>query len=244
MSMLSVLTYDILNKTVLTIDTLITTSKTFCVDEFAVYSYMAQGAAIVAHLPYVPITLLGISYMSPEMCWTLDPSINAYANDNRLFLWVQFVLQSLTTVGSVNPDIVWIREISAALSLIMFYNFFNLTTPSSYKNSIDSYKLSYIIAICIFGLFSIEYIPVMLSCFIVAVSLECAVPGAFELLTPDGRITLLYCLAVSSAVMLAESVNFSESMELGFNLIFWQVFGSVVDVIILSPRPGRFITAD
>lgn len=242
--MLSVLTYDIVNTTVMSIDTLNTTSKTFCVNELTLYSYMAEGAAIVAHLPYIPITFLGISYMSPEMCWTLNPSVNAYANENRLFLWVQFVLQSITTIGSINPDIVCIKEISAALYLIMFYNFFNLTTPTSSKNSIDSYKISYVIAICMFGLFSIEYIPVMLSGFIVAVSLEFAIPGAFDLLTPDGRITLLYCLAISSTVMLVESIKYSEIMGLGFNLIFWQVFSSVVDVIILSPRPGRFITAD
>jgi len=241
---ISIATYDLINKSVLFTDSLSTTTTYVCLDAQTVHSYFTYGASTVSQLPYTPALLLGISYMSPEMCQTLDANLNSYASENRLFLWVQFALQSLMTVVSINPDVAWVKETSAALAFILLYNFFSLTTPVVSKNSIDSYTASCAIAICMFGLLSIQYIPVMLSGFIVAFSLEFTIPGAFNLLTPDGRLVLLKCLILSSAIMLLETINFIDKSSLGFNLVFWQACGSVVDIIILSPRPGRFITVD
>jgi hypothetical protein len=241
---ISIATYDLINKSVMFTDSLSTTTTYVCLDAHNVHSYFTYGASILSQLPYTPALLLGISYMSPEMCHTLDTNVNSYACENRLFLWVQFALQSLMTVVIINPDVAWVRETSAALAFILLYNFFSLTTPIASKNSIDSYTASCAIAICMFGLLSIQYIPVMLSGFIVAFSLEFTIPGAFNLLTPDGRLVLLKCLILSSAIMLLETVNVIDNSGLGFNLVFWQACGSVVDIIVLSPRPGRFITVD
>ena len=241
---ISIATYDLINKSALFTDSLSTTSTYVCLDAQTVHSYFTYGASIVSQLPYTPALLLGISYMSPEMCQTLDTNVNSYACENRLFLWVQFVVQSLMTVGSINPDLVWVQETSAALAFILLYNFFSLTTPLASKNSIDSYTASCAIAICMFGLLSIQYIPVMLSGFIVAFSLEFTIPGAFNLLTPDGRLILLKCMILSSAIMLLETINFIDKGGLGFNLVFWQACGSVVDIVVLTPRPGRFIAVD
>ena len=241
---ISIGTYDLINKSVMFTDSLSTTTTYVCLDSQTVHSYFTYGASIVSQLPYTPALLLGISYMSPEMCQTLDTNVNSYACENRLFLWVQFALQSLMTIVSINPDVAWVQETSAALAFILLYNFFSLTTPLASKNSIDSYTASCAIAICMFGLLSIQYIPVMLSGFIVAFSLEFTIPGAFNLLTPDGRLILLKCLILSSAIMLLETINFIDKSGLGFNLVFWQACGSVVDIIVLSPRPGRFIAVD
>jgi hypothetical protein len=241
---ISIATYDFINKSFLFSDSLSTSTIYVCLDTPTIHSYLTYGASIVTRLPYTPALLLGISYMSPEMCQTLDTNVNSYACENRLFLWVQFALQSLITVGSINPDVAWVQETSAALAFILLYNFFSLMTPIVSKKSIDSYTASCAIAICMFGLLSIQYIPVMLSGFIVAFSLEFTIPGAFNLLTPDGRLVLLKCLILSSAIMLLETVNVIDNNGLGFNLVFWQACGSVVDIIVLSPRPGRFITAD
>jgi hypothetical protein len=55
---------------------------------------------------------------------------------------------------------------------------------------------------------------------------------------------LLNCVIASTTVMLIESIDAGKNEGLAFNLIFWQVCVSVVDIIILTPRPGKFIMVD
>ena len=236
------------------VDIITTTNLPFCEKPFAITPYMAQGASAIAHLPYVPALFLGISYASPEMCPTLNPTCNEYANENRLFLWIQFALQLFTSVGGhmiPNPRAVLSQEISIALAFILLYNFFNLTTPQQSKQLIDAKTVSMIIAMSVAGFLSVGLIPIIFVGFGTALSLEMIVPNAFGLLTPDARLALLYPFAACVGTLLIETAgcnwlmsNISSSCpwHVAFDILFWQVLASSVDVVILSPRPGRFIT--
>jgi hypothetical protein len=236
------------------VDIITTTNLPFCEKPFAITPYMAQGASAIAHLPYVPALFLGISYASPEMCPTLNPTCSEYANENRLFLWIQFALQLFTSVGGhmmPNPRAVLSQEISIALAFILLYNFFNLTTPYESKRLIDAKTVSMIIAMSVAGFLSVGLIPIIFVGFGTALSLEMIVPNAFGLLTPDARLALLYPFAACVGTLLIETAgcnwlmsNISSSCpwHVAFDILFWQVLASSVDVVILSPRPGRFIT--
>ena len=228
----------------------------FCEKPLAITPYMAQGASAIAHLPYIPALFLGISYASPEMCPTLNPTCSEYANENRLFLWIQFALQLFTSVGGhmiPNPRAVLSQEISIALAFILLYNFFNLTTPYRSKQLIDAKTVSMIIAMSVAGFLSVGLIPIIFVGFGVALSLELIVPNAFGLLTPDARLALLYPFGACVGTLMIETVgcnwlmaNVSASCpwHVAFDILFWQVLASSVDVVILSPRPGRFIKID
>ena len=235
------------------LDILTTPNLAFCEKPFSVTPFMAQGASAIAHLPYVPSLLLGISYASPEMCATLNPECNSYARENILFLWIQFVLQLFTSVGGhmiPNPRAVLSQEISIALSFILLYNFFNLTTPNNSKNAVDSQTVSMVIALCVSGFLTVGLLPIMLVGFAVAVSIEFIIPGAFSLLTPNGRLVLFYSFLTCAVSLFIETIGcnwlFSDECpwHVVFDLLFWQVLGSAVDVVILSPRPGRFLLLD
>ena len=228
----------------------------FCEKPFAITPYMAQGASAIAHLPYVPALFLGISYASPEMCDTLNPEFSEFASENRLFLWIQFALQLFTSVGGhmiPNPRAVFSQEISIALAFILLYNFFNLTTPQQSKQLIDAQTVSMIIAMSVAGFLAVGLMPIIFVGFAVAVSLELIVPNSFGLLTPDARLSLLYPFAACVGTLLIETIGCNWLMSnvsancpwhVAFDILFWQVLASSVDVVILSPRPGRFITAE
>jgi len=219
----------------------------FCENPFSVTPFMSQGASAIAHLPYIPSLLLGISYFSPEMCETLNPECNSYARDNRLFLWIQFALQLFTSVVSLDTRAFLSDEISIALSYILLYNFFNMTTPNVSKNTIDTQSVSLVIALCASGFLTVGLLPVILVGFIVAISVEFIIPGSFSLLTQKGRLILLYSFLTCMASLLIETIGCVSDdcpWHVIFNLLFWQVLGSVVDVVILTPRPGHLLLLD
>lgn len=251
---ISATTYNWVSENESYVEIMYTPNLPFCEKPFAITPYIAQGASAIAHLPYVPALFLGISYASPEMCYTLNPECSEFAHENRLFLWVQFALQLFTSVGGhmiPNPRAVLSQEISIALAFILLYNFFNLTTPQKSKQLIDAKTVSMIIAMSVAGFLSVGLIPIIFVGFGVALSLELIVPDAFGLLTPDARLALLYPFAACVGTLLIETVGCNWLMSnisstcpwhVAFDILFWQVLASSVDVVILSPRPGRFIT--
>jgi hypothetical protein len=181
------------------------------------------------------------------MCETLNPECNSYARDNRLFLWIQFALQLFTSVVSLDTRAFLSDEISIALSYILLYNFFNLTTPNVSKNTIDTQSVSLVIALCASGFLAVGLLPVILVGFILAISVEFIIPGSFSLLTQKGRLILLYSFLTCMVSLLIETISCVSDdcpWHVVFNLLFWQVLGSVVDVVILTPRPGHLLLLD
>jgi hypothetical protein len=179
-----------------------------------------------------------------------------YARENRLFMWVQFALQLFTSVGGhmiPNPRAVLSQEISIAISFILLYNFFNLTTPHRSKQLIDAETVSAVILIAVAGFLAVGLMPIIVIGFAVAISLEFVIPNAFGLLTPDARLALLYPFGACAVALLIETFGCNWLMQnvssncpwhVVFDILFWQVLASAVDVVVLSPRPGRFIEKD
>jgi hypothetical protein len=80
-----------------------------------------------------------------------------------------------------------------------------------------------------------------------------AFPDAFGLITLDGQNILFSIFALASSVLVMETLGcdwFMENVSLNypyhllFDLLFWQVLGSAVDVIIMSPKNGHFVLED
>ncbi len=249
-------TYNWFASDVVYSDIINTPNLPFCEKPFAMTPYMAQGASAIAHLPYVPALFLGISYVSPEMCDSLNVGSCKYAYDNRLFLWIQFALQLFTSISGhmiPNPRIALSQEISIALAFILLYNVFNLTTPHQSRQMIDAQSVSIVIAISVSGFLTVGLLPIIFVSFAVTLLLELVIPNSFGLLTPNARLMLLYPFAICAITLLVETMGCNWLMNhisaecpwhVVFDILFWQVLGSALDVVILSPRPGRFIMDD
>ena len=82
------------------------------------------------------------------------------------------------------------------------------------------------------------------SLIVIAIALEFIIPGAFSLLTTKGRLILLYSFLICAISIFIETIGCISQWHVVFDLLFWQVLGSVVDVVILSPRPGRFLLSE
>ena len=209
----------------------------FCEKTFTSNTHILQRASAIAHLPYVPALFLGISYESPEILHITS------SKETRLFLWVQFAMQLFTSFGDHIMANSLSRDISTALSLMLLYNFYNITTPTQ---SIDARSASVVIAISVAGYLASGTIPIIVIGFTMAILLEAIIPNSFGLLTPDARLMLLYPFVACAVTLLVETIGLSSTYpwHVVYDIIFWQVLGSTVDVVILSPRPGRFIMAE
>ncbi|MFY7729256.1 MAG: hypothetical protein ACOVRN_07050, partial [Flavobacterium sp.] len=61
------------------------------------------------------------------------------------------------------------------------------------------------------------------------------------------RLALLYPFGACIVTLLIETLGRTCNvcpLYPAFDILFWQVLASSVDVVILSPRPGRFIKSD
>jgi hypothetical protein len=233
----------------------LTPNLPFCEPPFVATQYMAQGASAMAHLPYVPSLLLGISYASPELMPALNVHSNIYASENRALLWLQFSLHLFTSVGGhmlPNPRAVFCQEISIALAFALLYKIFALTTTESAKRRIGARNVTAFVTACIIGYLTVGLMPIIFTCFLLVVVMQFVVKDSFGLITPHGRRVLLYIFGVASTVLVLETVccdwlfqhvSSKCPYHLLFDLLFWQVLGSAVDVVVLSPRPSKFLLA-
>ena len=228
----------------------------FCETPFAVTPYMAQGASAMAHLPYVPVLLLAIGSVSPETIPTLDNKANHRAHKVKQLLWIQTALQTITSLGGhmlPNPRVVMNQEISISIAFLLLYSFFDLTTPERSKWIVDYNAFVAVAAMSIYGYVYFGLIPVIFTVFASSLALSYTIKGAFGLLTPYSRLTLLYIFVPTATVLAVETVacdwllanvSYLLPWHLLFDILFWQVLGSAIDVIVISPVPGRFMIDD
>ena len=225
----------------------------FCETPFAMTPYMAQGASAMAHLPYVPILLLGIYYTCPEI-------ISSFKSENshkiKKLLWTQTVLQLFTSLGGhmlPNPRAVLNQEISITIAFAFLYLFFDFTTSHKNMCAIDVRSFVCVVMISIIGYIKFGLMPIIFTLFTSAVSLSFVIKFAFGLLTPHSRTILLSIFIPTSVVLVIETVacewllknvSYLLPWHLLFDILFWQVLGSAIDVIIVSPIPGRFMLED
>jgi hypothetical protein len=95
--------------------------------------------------------------------------------------------------------------------------------------------------------------PVIFTVFSASLAMSYTIKDAFGLLTPYSRSTLLYIFLPTATVLAVETVacdwlltnvSFLLPWHLLFDILFWQVLGSAIDVIVISPVPGRFMNND
>lgn len=229
-------------------DAAMTPNLPFCETPFAMTPYMAQGASAMAHFPYVPLMLLGIFYASPDIV----PSFTG-PNSNKIknLLWVQTALQIFTSVGGhmlPNPRMVLNQEISISLAFVFLYLFFDFTTTDKWL--IDFGAFASVTVISITGYLCFGIMPIIFTLFVVAVALSYMITNAFGLLTDYSSLLLLTIFIPTVIVLAVETVacdwlqsNISYLLpyHLLFDILFWQVLGSAIDIIVISPIPGRFL---
>jgi len=224
----------------------------FCEMPFAITPFMAQGASALAHLPYVPAFLLGVSYVSPDTIPTLN---SKYAFEINKLLWTQFALQTFTSIGHMipNPRVVLAQEISIIITFHFLFAFLELTTPKKSKFLFKWKAFTLFTSIFMFGYFVIGLMPVIFTGFITIVILGCAIQDAFGLITSQGRFILLATFVPTAIILFVETnscgwlqanISATAPWHLLFDIMFWQVVGSAIDVILISPRPGAFLMID
>jgi hypothetical protein len=224
----------------------------FCEMPFAITPFMAQGASALAHLPYVPAFLLGVSYVSPDTIPTLN---SKYAFEINKLLWTQFALQTFTSIGHMipNPRVVLAQEISIIITFYFLFAFLELTTPKKSKFLFKWKAFALFTSIFMFGYFVIGLMPVIFTGFITIVILGYAIQDAFGLITRRGRFILLSTFVPTAIILFVETtscgwlqanISATAPWHLLFDIMFWQVVGSAIDVILISPRPGAFLMID
>lgn len=235
---------------------LMTPNLPFCETPFAITPYMAQGASAMAHLPYVPVLLLAIGSVSSETIPALDNRTNPRAHKIKQMLWIQTGLQTITSLGGhmlPNPRIVMNQETSIAISFLLLYSFFDLTTSERSRWFVNLNAFIIFAFLSIFGYVWFGLMPVIFTVFAASLAMSYTVKGAFGLLTPYSRTTLLYIFVPTATVLAVETVacdwlltnvSYLLPWHLLFDILFWQVLGSAIDVIVISPVPGRFMVND
>jgi hypothetical protein len=228
----------------------------FCETPFAMTPYMAQGASAMAHLPYVPVLLLAIGSISPETIPTLDIRINDRAHKIKHMLWIQTGLQTITSIGGhmlPNPRVVMNQEISIIIAFLLLYSFFDIATPKRSRCIVDFNAFAAVASMSIVGYLWFGLMPVIFTVFAASLAMSYTIKDAFGLLTPYSRSTLLYIFVPTATVLAVETVacdwlltnvSFLLPWHLLFDILFWQVLGSAIDVIVISPVPGRFMNHD
>ena len=228
----------------------LTPNLPFCEQPFAMTPYMAQGASALAHLPYIPLFLLGVAYNCPE---TIPSLVGPHAADIRSFLWWQTSLQLFTSIGGhilPNPRMIINQEISILLAFVCLFKILKLTTPEK-ANSLVNWKVFSVVAITSVGCYlTIGLMPVIFMCFAASLSLGAFIRDAFGLITRRGNDVLLGTFIPAACVLLFETIscqwlqtNISLMVpwHLLFDILFWQLVGTTIDLVIISPRPGQFL---
>ena len=216
----------------------------FCEPPYELSSTISQPASMIAHLPYVPILLLVVARPPPHAAAT------------RLLI-VQSALQIWTALAGHalgNPRAVRTQEVSIVLVGLAFHALIQSVSARPRPNTPPpgllggmlgepaNEVLATFIGICLwylaFGLWSAIVVGLVVLVAVVAHA------DIFGRLSP----TAITTLAVSTPLMfcmLAAEVTFCASLlrisrvpwHVPFDVVFWQVYWSVIDVIALA-KPG------
>ena len=238
----------------------LTPNLPFCETPFAVSPWAAQGASMLAHMPYVPSILLALSYVSPTMIPTLD--INGAPNEQkkreagllRNMLWLQWSLQFFTAVGGhglPNPRMIANQEISIVLAFTLLFVIIKISTPTS-VGTLDWKLALAVTCMPVVCFLTIGLMPVIFMSFISALFLGTLFKGAFSLFTPRADKVLLATFVPTLMILAVETFACDYLMGLStqtpwhmlFDILFWQVVGSALDIVMITPRNGHFMTED
>ncbi|GMH54612.1 hypothetical protein TL16_g01710 [Triparma laevis f. inornata] len=231
----------------------------FCEQPFAASPWMAQGASAMAHLPFFQSIILALAYFSPTVIPTLDENNVNHGGKRdavalKRLLWTQWALQFYTSVGGhmlPNPRMIANQEFSISLAFAFLFQLVKFTTDERY-NLLD-WKIAATITGFLVALFlTIGLMPVIFLGFFGAVIIGTMFEGAFGRFKPYASKLLLMCFVPTIAILavettacdyLQEHVSASAPWHFAFDVALWQVVGSALNVVLITPAPGPFLTA-
>jgi hypothetical protein len=201
------------------------------------------------------VILLSLAKFSPTILPSLNETLNPRAEAAKDILKLQSVLQAFTSIGHIipNPRMIFSQELSIVLSFTLLCMILRYTTP---KRIYIPAGWKVVTALCIVPLVmfvTIGLLPVIyISCF---AAIACAqyFKGAFSLVTPSGNRILLVMLLSTLTVLAVETLCCNGLQDLlgkdlpyhlVFDICFWQVIGSALDVVVCTPTPSKFMYAD
>ncbi|GMH59040.1 hypothetical protein TrST_g10270 [Triparma strigata] len=230
----------------------------FCEQPFAASPWMAQGASAMAHLPFFQSIILALAYFSPTVLPTLDENNTSHGGKKdavalKRLLWTQWALQFYTSVGGhmlPNPRMIANQEFSISLAFAFLFQLVKFTTDERY-NLLD-WKIAAAITGFLITLFlTVGLMPVIFLGFFCAVIIGTMFEGAFGRFTPYASKVLLGLFVPTALILAVESlgcdylqtnVSASAPWHFAFDIALWQVVGSALDLVLITPAPGPFLT--
>ncbi|GMI35737.1 hypothetical protein TeGR_g11657 [Tetraparma gracilis] len=223
----------------------LTPNLPFCEEPYALSPYLAQAGSCLAHAPYVPLVLLGVSSFSPSALPGLDARRSPDAGGARRLLVLQAAIQAFTALGGhalPNPRAVANQEVSIFLTYIFLLLLFTHLTPSG-RNEVTAGAALLLCAAPVAFYAAAGLLPTIFSTFLGVLLLGCAVPGAFGRLTPRATSLLVATFLAAGALLVLEtlSCDFLQGIardvpyHLAFDIAFWQVVGGALDVVLVTP---------
>ncbi len=206
----------------------------------------------MAHLPFVPSIILGLTYFEPGIIPTLNPKVHGKrAKDARRILWLQFALQAYTGIfghAIPNPRVVFNQEMSISLAFTLLFALVRYSTPE--EKNVIGWKLALGLTVAPVMMFlTVGLLPVVFLSFFAAIFVGSTFEGAFGKFTPAADRLLLSVFVPTVAILgvetfaceyLQQEVGATVPWHLLFDLLFWQVVGTALDVVVIAP-PGRFM---
>jgi hypothetical protein len=197
-----------------------------------------DNTQFVARFPYIPAFLLSMSYLYPEMMSTLNIYDDRNAILTRLVLWLQFSLQILASFDNMIHQSIYEAGCLTIGTTILFV-LFRLTSAKCIGDRVSIEMFSTIQIFVIVGYILYGLMCSLFITFGLIVILMPFLPGAFDLITRNG-VTILYSVAIPSMAIFALYVM-SSSFATMNDLCICQLFGSIFDLVIVSPRPGKYL---
>ena len=201
-------------------------------------SIQSECSRFLAHLPYIPSFLLGISYTYPDTISSLNVNINHDAHLVRMFLWFQFWLQAFASVGRGLGTILF-EEMVIMFGTSMVYTLFQLSSPTKTSELITVNRFSTVLCLLVSGYLLYGLNSTIFLIFGLIMTMYPFLQDAFSLITLDGYAIVVYTFipVISTYVI---SIAFP-SIQIVYDILLCQVMGSIVDFIIISPRPGMLM---
>jgi len=125
------------------------------------------------------------------------------------------------------------------LGMSMFYIFFQLATPTKTARSIDIDRFATLLHVLVAGYLLYGLNTVSFIIFGLIVVLQPFVRDAFSLITSEGYTILLYTavpILITNVVCIVIPAT-----QIVCDILLFQVMGSVIDFILISPRPGMLL---
>ena len=214
----------------------------------------------MAHMPYVPLVILALQGISPTIIPHLDIKNGPdpkNARRIRAMLWLQVAVQAYTGIGGhvlPNPRMIMNQEVSIILTFSLLFVLLKITTKSDVQLVIDDWKVCLLLTLLpVVGFLTIGLMPLIFTSFFAVIILGHSFKGAFGRITPYGSKMLLAVFIPTVMVLAVETLscdylqqNVSQNFpwHLAFDLLFWQVVGSALDVVVITPTPGPYMLED